>query len=182
MMKRLLLTSLIALIYCCSSSSVVDDKPKIIKESIDGPANIRDTINGKILFSINDNVPIECGQEENNWHQVGLFVPLTQEQINNGFIDNGTVITEKSDTICTILSKVSSWMIEEDNGNSYGFIAGYTFKSNIKRKTIPEVALMKILSSKTDLKYSDFEEFDFNDNGLSVDGYEDLNNRMIYGS
>jgi len=32
---------------------------KVLGERINGPANIRDTINGKILFSLDDNVKIE---------------------------------------------------------------------------------------------------------------------------
>lgn len=185
-MKRFILYTLTAVLFSCSTNTVKEVNTEIIKESIDGPANIRDTINGKILFSINNNIPIECGQEKNNWHQVGLYIPLTQEQNSKGFIDSGTVIMENSDTICTILSEVSPWWVDEENGNYHGFIAGYTHKSNIKEETIPELSLMKILSTKEEFKYSDFEEyfkmFDFNDHGLTVDGYENLKNRMIYGA
>ena len=34
-------------------------------ERIDGPANIRDKINGKVLFTINDNILVETTPTEN---------------------------------------------------------------------------------------------------------------------
>ena len=41
-----------------------------VGERINGPANIRDTVNGNVLFSLNDGVLIETSPAINKWLKI----------------------------------------------------------------------------------------------------------------
>ena len=101
---------------------------QIIGERIDGPANIRDTIDGKILFELFDNVLVETSPLKNNWLTVGIFVKTDSNLIKTGYIlpyqklldENGKIIGETKDTVQLIMDGGDSWLIW-----------GETFKNNI---------------------------------------------------
>ena len=42
----------------------------ILGERIDGPANVRDSANGKIIFTLNDDVLIETAPQEKNGNKL----------------------------------------------------------------------------------------------------------------
>lgn len=189
----LLLPSIILLNYCSENKKPTDDivssESKILffGERIDGPANIRDSINGKIIIEFYDNVLIECEEINNNWFQVGTFIEMKSEDIIDGIIPKGRILkNEDNIEIGEVKSNVESWIIGEEEGSYYGFIAGYTFKDNIKPESIVENQLMKILNSKKEPRLKDFKEFihqfDLTKGGLTVEGYENLNQYYTLGS
>ena len=113
----------------------------ILGERIDGPANIRDTVNGKILFELYDSVLVETTPIENDWMEVGVFVQLTDQQMREFKILPGTeLFTMDSQLIGKAIDTVELWMASD-----VGLIGGYTYKTNLKPNTIPEVALMNNL-------------------------------------
>lgn len=137
---------LITVLISCVENQNSDNL--IIAERIDGPANIRDTINGKkILFSFDDNLIVECTETVNDWQLVGCYVKLNSVQ-------NKTLKLEPGDTLYSIdnfkigitISEADVWMGSEDNGISYGLIVGYTHKQNIKTETVIESALAKLIT------------------------------------
>lgn len=107
----------------------------IIGERIDGPANIRETANGKILFELLDSVSVISGPIKNNWLTVGLWIDLTTDNKQCECILPGEKILMNSDTVGTAIDTVQFWFLEEKSG----FVAGETHVNNVLKSTIPEV-------------------------------------------
>lgn len=159
---------------------VITESDPIIGERIDGPANVRDTVNGKKLFELYDNVLVETTQSEDEWLQIGLFVKLSKQEERDFIIlpntklksVEGNVIGKTSDT-------VDVWM---SDGNS-GLIAAYTHIGNIKNKTVPELILAKSIE-KNEITKNELNQFieDFNFEYSDSDENSDLKEYFIYES
>lgn len=192
-MKIYFLSTLVILFAACNSNNTIKNAPGdsakntsivdsakdtdiiIGSERIDGPANIRDTVNGKILFTLNDNVPVTTTDTINGWCQVGLEIDITKKEQdsfklpkNYKIIVNGKEVGETTDTVVFSGSFVYKNQIK-------GILTGYTSYSNIKKETIPENALAAIINSlKDSLTRSDFEKyfknFSFEDFGTMAGG------------
>ncbi len=122
---------------------------KIPGERIIGPANIRDTINGRVLFTLDDNISVECTEGKNNWHIVALDVRITPEELKNFKIAKGkTLLGIKGEKVGITINETPLWRSDENNGIRTGFIRGYTFKENIKPESIIENVLNKIIIEK----------------------------------
>lgn len=179
------------MIFSCSSPSLQKEKPvqdsiKSALEKIDGPANIRESINGKLMFTMSDGFEVECGNKNNNWFQVGTFIPITEDQDRNG-IDSGYVLIDSiSQHSITFHSKTNLWMSGGDSTQRYGFIAGYTHQKNIKPESIVEKDLEKLLQSNSKITLNEFSEhllkFGYQSTEWPMDGYKHLKHQMIYGS
>jgi len=114
-----------------------------VGERINGPANIRDTVNGKILFSLNDGVIVETSPAINRWVKIGVHLKLTGKQIEDFKIEkNISLINEDGKTIGKTISPVEISMIEEE----LGYIEAYTHQDNINMAFNPELELMKVLA------------------------------------
>lgn len=162
-MKYILAIFYIIFVSACSdnSSSKTEDQKvatdtlneKMLGERIDGLSNVRDTIDGKIIFSLNNNVLVETGLTENNWLKIGVFVNLTPKQIKD------FKILPKTDLISTngkVIGKTIDTVDIQMCGKSYGQIGAYTHKDNIKIKSIPENSFADYIDqeklSKADLQ------------------------------
>lgn len=114
----------------------------VIGERIDGPANIRDSINGKVMFKLFDNVLVETSLLENNWSTIGIYIKVDSIEDYKGYIKpnqklidlEGNIIGETKDTVQIIMS-----------GKDYWLIWGKTYKGNIKQESIPEVELINLI-------------------------------------
>jgi hypothetical protein len=114
-----------------------------VGERINGPANIRDTVNGIVLFSLNDGVLIETSPAINKWVKIGVYVKLTGEQMEAFKLEkNILLISENGKTIGKTISPVEITMIEEE----VGYIEAYTHLEHLNMAFNPEVQLMKILA------------------------------------
>jgi len=142
----------------------------IIGERIDGPANIRDTINGRILFELNDQTLVETTPTEHDWLGVGVFVKVTEQQVDaHKILPETEIYSLDGQIIGTSKDTVNLWMANKRD--SLGFIGGVTFKDNIRPETVPEKVLVNLLeqksTSKTDLNdfiaNFQFTDYDLND-------------------
>lgn len=146
-MKHLFFGLTILLGFSCSST--IEEKKTgggnhqtfiITGERIDGPANIRDTVNGKVLFTLNDNVLVETSPANKGWQEVGLYVSLTEKELDNFKINpntalhsiGGQIVGQTKDT-------VDLWSTNDKKKT--GFVGAYSQIDNIKKHTIPEYAL-----------------------------------------
>lgn len=122
---------------------------KVFGERINGPANIRDTINGKILFSLDDNVKVECTEAKNNWHIVGLDALINPTQFKQfKYLKGDTIFNTHGEKIGVIISDIQPLMINDYQVIETGFIEGYTYKGNIKPESIIENVLVEIIKTK----------------------------------
>ncbi len=100
-----------------------------VGERINGPANIRDTVNGNVLFSLNDGVLIETSPAINKWLKIGVYVKLTGKQIEAFKLEkNIPLINEDGKTIGKTINPLEITMIEEEE---VGYIEAYTHQDNI---------------------------------------------------
>ena len=141
--SNVILKTLTFYIFLCALKDVQSQTRLEVGERINGPANIRDTVNGKILFSLNDGVIIETSPAINKWVKIGVYVKLTSKQIEAFKLEkNISLINEIGKTIGKTSSQVEISMIEEE----IGYIEAYTHQDNINMAFNPEVQLMKILA------------------------------------
>ncbi len=107
-----------------------------IGERINGPANIRDTVNGIVLFSLNDGVLIETSPAINKWVKIGVYVKLTGKQMEAFKLEKNIPLLNKAGkTIGKTISLVEITMIEEE----VGYIEAYTHQDNLNMAFNPEV-------------------------------------------
>jgi hypothetical protein len=141
--SNVILKTLTFYIFLCVLNDVQSQTRLEVGEKINGPANIRDTVNGKILFSLNDGVIIETSPAINKWVKIGVFVKLTGKQIEAFKLEKKrSLISQYGKTIGKTISQVEISMIEEE----MGYIEAYTHQDNINMGFNPEVQLMKILA------------------------------------
>lgn len=146
-MIRYLIILLGLLFASCSTETNTTDKKSdpqdnisvepIIQERIDGPANIRDTINGEIVFKLYDNVLIECTQLENGWYIIAIDPTNPAEDYRDNFIKKGTKILVNNQVVGETV---------QDAEVTLG-LNGYTHKDNIKSETIIELVLTEHIKS-----------------------------------
>ncbi len=151
----------------------------IISERIDGPANIREANNCKLLFTLNDNIAVSANNPKNEWLKIGVFVDLTQEQMNSLSILKGSKIFVDSKEVGQATENIQLASAFKGSDGLKGELVGYSSISNIKPTTIPENAFTTIANNPSALTIANFEgflkDFQFNDyDGLlpNFKGYE----------
>lgn len=135
-----LILAFLCINYCISQDRLHSD-------IIDGPANVRDKPNGKVLFELFDDVAVTTKAEKDNWYQIGVpFMLLEQHHTENMIRENTYFINRNGDSIGKTKSdlKFYSW----DGPDNQGYLLGYTFIKNIKKKFIPERMLENLIQNK----------------------------------
>ena len=141
--SNVILKTLIFFIFLCILNDVQSQTRLEVGEKINGPANIRDTVNGKILFSLNDGVIIETSPAINKWVKIGVYVKLTNKQIEAFKLEkNISLINEKGEVIGKTMNIVEISMVEDE----IGYLEAYTHQDNLNMAFNPELDLMKILA------------------------------------
>jgi len=153
------------LIASCTSKTTTSPLSNEVKddfyvgEKIDGPANIRDSINGNLLFELFDNVEIQSADFKNDWCEIGLFVKLNEKEYKNGKVEKGKdLINYDGQIIGKTLKEVTTWTDISNKDGYYGFIAGFTHKNNIKKESLIENILIDYLKTNSRNK-NDFVSF-----------------------
>jgi hypothetical protein len=133
----------------------------IISERINGPANLRDTINGRIILSLEDNIAVSSYPAPTFWYQIALEADITTTQFKNRTLTKGTSLFLKSQKIATVLQDIylQSENLKNDKGKYSIFLFGYTTKNNIKPETQPEYALSTILKQASEYPVTRFMNF-----------------------
>ncbi len=105
---------------------------------IDGPANIREKPNDKLLFSINDNVPVNYRFYQNDWYLVSFTVNVHESDFLSDnviskeaklFDSSGNEIGKTLDNISVSNEKTT---YHPENHTYTCVFEGYTFKNNLK--------------------------------------------------
>jgi len=123
-------------------------------ENIDGPANVRDTIKGTVILSIEDNEYVYAYEDENGWFKIMLTAFVKKSDL----IDNRTINSNanlydyqrniKGQTKLNI--DISGlWQNTESEDWIEVMIYGYTYKGNIRPVTILERAVEKAIDNGT---------------------------------
>lgn len=133
--------------------TVVNAAP-VLCERIDGPANIRESIGGPVLFTLNDNVMVTCGPLQDDWYPVAVAVELDSATIANQKLRAGPILDLDGEVIGEAINETDlsvTWELS---------LFGYTHKSNIRPETIVENALLGHLSAtESQRDYASFRFF-----------------------
>ncbi|MBD3638930.1 MAG: hypothetical protein HUJ25_16370 [Crocinitomicaceae bacterium] len=161
----------------------------MIYERIDGPANVRETPDGEILFSVEDHVLVECSERvDSGWYFIGLILDVDKSEVKNETIKKGQKIYVDGKLVLTAARDIPAMLMSynEDEPTWAIWLEGYTFKNNIKPESIPERELEKILNANDQLSKSRFDayftNFQFRNENFNIEGYENTDQYMIYGS
>ena len=138
-------------------------------ESIDGPANIRDEANGKVIYSLNDGAIVGCeGISVNNWYRIGVTVFVKEISFTKDRkINSGEILFDKQGKeIGKSLAIISpfEWedIVFDKKLNLYSCeIGGYTHVNNIKPQSLLEKVLDDDLNANIDKK-------------ITIDNFKDL--------
>jgi len=130
----------------------------MIGERIDGPANIRDGVNGKILFTLNENVLVSCTPLANDWYSVGLLMEVDDGVLKAKKVKKGSKIIVDDQEVGEIKMDmtVPTW---KDDKAAWAELIGYTHKDNIKPESILENALSEHIQSVNSRSVEQFQPF-----------------------
>ena len=152
--------------YCCKvipkpayeKTYIVTDTG-IKGERIDGPANIRDTIGGMLLFRLNDNVLVSTTDTINKWCRIGLPVDLDASQFHSLQIQKGNGIYAEGVQVGIALETVKLRRAFQQQQKLKGELEGYTSMQNIKPTTVPEKVISQIISLHRSFDVADLDDF-----------------------
>lgn len=138
-------------------------------ETIDGPANVRDTVNGKVLFSLENSVEVESSEIKDNWYFIGLVVKLPKGW-KEWYFPKDTELRDANDNyLGKTLNDVKIYTKQDGENCELTVLSGYTYKSNITESSIIENQLIEILEGKSELTKMDFKSH------ISENDYQDDN-------
>lgn len=123
-------------------------------EIIDGPANVRDEINGKLLFSLKNGVEVECEEVINDWHPIG-FTAKVPEDLKDWTLPEGFKLYSYDGKY--IGKTLASVKFSAMDGNC-AILSGYTYKLNIVDSSRIEFKIENIIIPDKQMKLSDFNK------------------------
>lgn len=130
-------------------------------EAVDGPANIRSSNSGEVIFTLNNNARINVLSDRDSWYaiEVPCYVDKTEVVSNFSSKNPRDVIPEKTllydragKVIGQTKTRVPAELGDLDEGNSRSFVVinGYTHQQNIRISSMLESAIeTKLNSEKT---------------------------------
>jgi len=133
--------------------------PLIQSERIDGPANSRDAINGKLLFSLNENVPVITADSSEKWYMIALTLDLTKPQFDSRIIPKGTFLHSNGMEVGKAKVDLHLGDTIREGDDLKGIIMGYTSIQNIKPATLPENVLSRLLTDSSTLNLAQLHDF-----------------------
>jgi hypothetical protein len=139
-----------------SASNIPLNNPPILRERIDGPANVRDKINGKILFRLMDNVPVFTADSSGKWFKIALEVDLSEDEYKSHFLAKDTRIFMNGREVGKTMDRLNLEDVYSDTTSAgyrgyNGQIAGYTSVKNIKEQSLPENCLCQLIAQNNTL-------------------------------
>lgn len=144
-LKIIILLSFFSLCLSCKKDKGFDilvNEKIIVNELIDGPANVRESINGNLIFTLNDDANVNVIGEKNNWFIISVFIDSLN--ISNNLIKKEDTIYQNSKAIGKMYENLNTY---EFYSGSH-FIEGYTHKKNIKNESLIESVVSKNLNNR----------------------------------
>lgn len=119
-----------------------------IGDRINGPANIRASVNGKVLFSLNDLTLVDCTDQTNGWYHIAVAMQLEDGETDTTVLKKGRKIIAAGQIVGEIKEDMQpngpSYQDKEDH--TIVELIGYTFKDNLYPNTVIENALPAFLA------------------------------------
>lgn len=130
----------------------------VVGERISGPANIWNTIDGDVIFSLNDYVRVNCAPASNGWYPVSIDIDITQQEYQRPILKKGRKIKMEGILVGEILQDIK--IFPATNGKRmWATINGFTRINNIRTGTIIENALPLYLKQHNGNSINDIKPF-----------------------
>ena len=113
---------------------------RVITERIDGPANIRDAVNGTLLFSLNDQVSVTCSAIEDGWYRIGILADTDMDAIGSTLLRAGSKILVDGSEVGEMKADMHVFARHTEHGIKLE-LTGYTYNGNIRPESIIERVL-----------------------------------------
>jgi hypothetical protein len=122
--------------------------PLILSERTDGPANVRDTINGRQLFRLYSNVPVYTSDTAHKWQRIALNVQISKETSESHILRAGSKLSDDYMDVGETLADIhfSAEDVHKEHGYITLTIMGYTAVQNILPSTVPENILPRLIA------------------------------------
>ena len=141
------------------TESVLGSTLPVVGERINGPANVRDTVNGRKLFTLYDKALVDHLTLEYDWYRVGIYADIDTSEFGMDSIRAGRKIVVDGEVIGEIV-KTMSVSTSYGGKKAWVFLYGYTHNENIDPASIIEPALEKhIQQSKGDRTLTTWQSF-----------------------
>jgi hypothetical protein len=130
----------------------------ITGERMNGVANIRNAIDGDILFSLNDFVRVDCAPLNNGWYQISTEIDITQQEYQRPILKKGRKLKFNGTVVGEIMQDMKIY--PATNGKRmWATINGFTQKNNIRQGTIIETALTTFLKQHNNNSLDELKPF-----------------------
>jgi len=125
--------------------------PLILSERTDGPANVRDTINGKLLFQLDSNVPVYTSDTVHKWQRIALNVYISKETSRSHVLHARSKLYNEYMHVGETLADIpfDEMDVQEEHGYITLTLKGYTSMQNILPQTVPENILPRLIAQGT---------------------------------
>jgi hypothetical protein len=122
--------------------------PLILSERTDGPANVRDAINGKLLFRLYSNVPVYTSDTVHKWQRIALNVYISKEISQSHVLPAGSKLYNEYMDVGETLADIpfDEMDVHEEHGYTTLTLTGYTSTQNILPETVPENILPRLIA------------------------------------
>lgn len=113
-------------------------------EQTSGVTQVRDTVNGSVIFTLNDSTVVETAVDSNGWQRIGVWVALNSEGIRSESISSGSDLTATSGHHIIGHTEKPFKVIFPNQGS--GLIMGYVPTAQINPVSVPENRLIHEIS------------------------------------
>ncbi|HEY8919122.1 MAG TPA: hypothetical protein VIM87_21910 [Chitinophaga sp.] len=127
-------------------------------ERINGPANIRSSANGAVIFSLNDYTLVNSTEGKNGWYNIGVLAELPNDAYGTDTLRKGHKIIVDGKVVGEILKDIPV-STSTNTRKTWAELTGYTYKDNLYPESIIENVLEDYLSKITDRSLKSLQPF-----------------------
>jgi hypothetical protein len=130
---------------------------------VDGPANVREKPNGRIILTLDDSGSVECSGVRNNWFYLRLLIMLHKSEFTGKkdvvIAKDISLINESGVKIGRTVDSVKGHIIREySSGKFLARVDGVTYNDNIRGNSVIEDEIEKIVNDPlSELEFAKFE-------------------------
>ena len=131
----------------------------IPSEQIIGEANVRDSIKGNVLFTLNDKTFVLSKNLDKRWYEIATVIRLNREQLIRHSIYSGEILYDTNgNSIGIAVRNIVPIKTDSTATLYYGVFTGFTHMNNLNQETFPEVVVTKYIKEAKNNSYSAYKK------------------------
>lgn len=129
---------------------VLPGSGRALADRIDGPANIRSEIDGRVVYSLDDSVYVEAKLIDSDWYDVEVIAYVRSADATNSdagatLRDGSKLYNQEWEIIGVVRSEVETPFLFFEGDWARVFVFGRTHRQNIRSASIAEEQLAALL-------------------------------------